>query len=216
MAMKMLRPTEFMNQMVGVGTRPKDGRTDRSHPPMMPATSAPPAVDSVSGTPPMLRTSDPNSAPIDDERADERHVGDVGRAIGDAQQLDGLVGVLRAADDRQQVAAVDRRARQDGDVRRGGAARDLAQEDAARLRHLHQVDQRLAVDRLVGDQDVDALDRHGQQLPILDLDRFAEHLHEHVAGAGDRHDVAFLAARCPRWPPRSSRCGGGAGRRARV
>ena len=64
MAMKMLRPTEFMNQMVGVGMRPKVGRTERSQPPMIPAMSAPPAVDSVSGTPPMLRTSEPNRAPI--------------------------------------------------------------------------------------------------------------------------------------------------------
>jgi hypothetical protein len=32
----------------------------------------------------------------------------------------------------------------------------------------------------------------GQQLPILDLDRaFAENVHEYVAGARDRHDVAF-------------------------
>src|SRR5438094_606900 len=51
MAMKMLRPTEFMNQTVGVGMRPKDGRTERSHPPTIPAISAPPAVDRVSGTP---------------------------------------------------------------------------------------------------------------------------------------------------------------------
>ena len=80
MAMKMLRPTEFMNQTVGVGMRPKDGRTERSQPPTIPATSAPPAVDSVSGTPPILRTSEPNSAPITIARADERHVGDVGRA----------------------------------------------------------------------------------------------------------------------------------------
>ena len=64
MAMKMLRPTEFMNQMVGVGMRPKLGRTDRSQPPMIPAMSAPPAVDSVSGTPPTLRTIEPNRAPI--------------------------------------------------------------------------------------------------------------------------------------------------------
>ena len=87
MAMKMLRPTEFMNQTVGVGMRPKVGRTERSQPPTMPAISAPPAVDSVSGTPPTLKTSEPISAPITIARADERHVGDVGRAIGDAEQL---------------------------------------------------------------------------------------------------------------------------------
>jgi hypothetical protein len=117
-----------------------------------------------------------------DERANERHVGDVGRAIGDTQQLDGFVGVLRSADNREQVAAVDRGARQDGDVGRGRAARDLPQEDAARLRHLHQVVQGLAVDRLVAHQDVDALDRHGQQLPVLDLNCGGpEHRHQQVA-----------------------------------
>src|SRR5260370_32394936 len=31
MAMKMLRPTEFMNQTVGDGMRPKEGRTERNH-----------------------------------------------------------------------------------------------------------------------------------------------------------------------------------------
>ena len=63
MAMKMLRPTEFMNQTVGDGMRPKDGRTERSQPNTIPAMSAPPAVDSVSGTPPTLKTSAPTSAP---------------------------------------------------------------------------------------------------------------------------------------------------------
>ena len=64
MAMKMLRPTEFMNQIVGIGMRPKVGRTERSHPPTIPATSAPPAVDSVRGTPPTWRTSAPISPPM--------------------------------------------------------------------------------------------------------------------------------------------------------
>ena len=63
MAMKMLSPTEFMNQTVGVGIRPNDGRTERSHPPMIPAISAPPAVDSVSGTPATLTTIAPISPP---------------------------------------------------------------------------------------------------------------------------------------------------------
>ena len=42
MAMKMFKPTEFMNQMVGDGMRPKAGRTERSHPKTMPAIRAPP------------------------------------------------------------------------------------------------------------------------------------------------------------------------------
>ena len=44
--------------------RPKAGRTERSQPATMPATSAPPAVESVSGTPPTFATSEPISAPI--------------------------------------------------------------------------------------------------------------------------------------------------------
>src|SRR5690349_4918733 len=50
MAMKTLRPTEFMNQTVGEGIRPKVGFTDLNQPKTMPAINAPPEVDSVSGT----------------------------------------------------------------------------------------------------------------------------------------------------------------------
>src|SRR5689334_2025284 len=54
MAMKMLRPTEFMNHTVGDGMRPNVGRTERSQPKNSPENSAPPAVDSVNGMPPTL------------------------------------------------------------------------------------------------------------------------------------------------------------------
>ena len=56
MAMKTLRPTEFMNHSVGCGTLPIHGFTVRSQPTKMPAMSAPPEVDSVIGTPPIGRT----------------------------------------------------------------------------------------------------------------------------------------------------------------
>ena len=82
-----------------------------------------------------------------DRRADERHVGDVGRTIRDAQHLGDGGGVLRAADDGEQVAAIDLGARQDGNIGGGRAARDLAQEDAARRRARRQLGERLAVDR---------------------------------------------------------------------
>src|SRR5262249_12903757 len=42
MAMKTLRPTEFMNHTVGDGIRPNVGRTERSQPKTMPEISAPP------------------------------------------------------------------------------------------------------------------------------------------------------------------------------
>ena len=54
MAMNTFRPTEFMNHTVGDGMRPKVGRTERSQPKKSPAISAPPEVDSVSGTLPTL------------------------------------------------------------------------------------------------------------------------------------------------------------------
>src|SRR5215813_2092383 len=53
-AMNTFRPTEFMNQTVGDGMRPNVGRTERSHPKNRPEINAPPAVDSVSGTLPIL------------------------------------------------------------------------------------------------------------------------------------------------------------------
>ena len=43
--------------------RPKNGRVERSQPNTMPEMSAPPAVDSVSGTPATFQTSAPTSAP---------------------------------------------------------------------------------------------------------------------------------------------------------
>src|SRR5215469_12183764 len=53
-AMNTFRPTEFMNHTVDDGMRPKVGRTERSHPKKIPAISAPPEVESVSGTLPIL------------------------------------------------------------------------------------------------------------------------------------------------------------------
>src|SRR5215470_2236650 len=53
-AMNTFRPTEFMNHTVGDGIRPNVGRTERSHPKNRPEINAPPAVDSVSGTLPIL------------------------------------------------------------------------------------------------------------------------------------------------------------------
>src|SRR5215510_7491159 len=53
-AINTLRPTEFMNHTVGDGIRPKVGRTERSQPKNRPAISAPPEVDRVSGTLPIL------------------------------------------------------------------------------------------------------------------------------------------------------------------
>ena len=63
-AMKMLRPTEFMNQTVEDGIRPKVGRVERSQPNTIPEINAPPAVDKVRGIPATFQTSAPTSAPI--------------------------------------------------------------------------------------------------------------------------------------------------------
>src|SRR6195256_7016421 len=53
-AMNTFRPTEFMNQTVDEGIRPKVGRTGRSHPKKRPAINTPPEGESVSGPLPTL------------------------------------------------------------------------------------------------------------------------------------------------------------------
>src|SRR6185436_12665069 len=53
-AMNTFRPTEFMNQTVEDGIRPKVGCTERSQPKKSPAIKTPPEVDKVRGTPPIL------------------------------------------------------------------------------------------------------------------------------------------------------------------
>ena len=94
------------------------------------------------------------------------------------------------------VAALHRGVRQDRNVRRGRAARDLAQEDAARLRQLRELGQRLAVDRLVAHQTSTPSTGTASSSAILDLRRIrSEHLDQHVARARDRDDVAFAQHR---------------------
>ena len=61
--MKMFNPTEFMNHTVEEGMRPKVGFTERSQPNTRPEISAPPAVESVSGTPLTRSTTAPINAP---------------------------------------------------------------------------------------------------------------------------------------------------------
>src|SRR6202043_2382901 len=63
-AMNTFRPTEFMNQTVDDGIRPKVGRTERNHPKKRPAINTPPEVETVSGTLPTLYTTAPSRAPI--------------------------------------------------------------------------------------------------------------------------------------------------------
>ena len=127
MAMKMLRPTEFMNQTVDDGMRPNVGRTERNHPATIPAMSAPPAVDSVSGTPPIFNTSEPISAPTTMAGADERDVGNIGWPIRNTQALV-MAMFLCAADDVENVTAIDLRVGQNRNRGCNRAPRDLPQD----------------------------------------------------------------------------------------
>src|SRR4029078_2717471 len=128
-----------------------------------------------------------------DRRADERHVGDIGRTVGDAQHLSGGGNILSAPHRGKQVAAIDLGARQEGDIGGGSAARDLAQEDAARRRPRRQLLERLAIDLLVRYQDGDTLDRYGDQFAVLDFDcRCPEDVDQYFALTCDRYHVTFL------------------------
>src|SRR5690625_1041280 len=51
MAIKVFRPTEFMNHRVALGTLPRLGLKLRNQPKTIPANNAPPEVDRVMGTP---------------------------------------------------------------------------------------------------------------------------------------------------------------------
>src|SRR6516165_1558196 len=63
-AINTFRPTEFINHTVDEGIRPKVGRTERNQPKKRPEINAPPVVDRVSGTLPILSTTEPSSAPM--------------------------------------------------------------------------------------------------------------------------------------------------------
>ena len=129
-AMKMLSPTEFMNQTVEVGMRPKVGCTDRNHPATSPAMSAPPAVDSVSGTPATFHTSAPISAPIVMlAPMNATSATSVGRS-GTPSSFGHGSGVLRPPDNVENVAAIDLRIGENRNGGRNGAACDFPQEDA--------------------------------------------------------------------------------------
>ena len=133
-AMKTFRPTEFMNQTVEGGMRPKVGWIERSQPKTRPEMSVPPAVDSVSGTLPTMKTSAPTSAPSAIAPPMKATSATVLGTIGIADILGGRGDVLGATDHVRMSPRWICRLRQDRDVGGGGAARDLAQEDAARLR----------------------------------------------------------------------------------
>ena len=86
-AMKTFNPTEFMNQSAGLGMRPNVGRMARYQPAMMPMMSAPPAVESVIGTPPRSDHDRADQRADRDRDADEGDVGDVGWPVEDAERF---------------------------------------------------------------------------------------------------------------------------------
>ena len=61
--MNTARPIVSNTQSAGSGMRPKVGRTERSQPKTRPMMSAPPLAVRLSGTPPTVTDSRPNSPP---------------------------------------------------------------------------------------------------------------------------------------------------------
>ena len=166
----------------------------------------------VSGTPPPSTTSAPISAPMRDSGADEGDVGDVGRAIRrrPSSLVAAAVSCVRPTSVRMSPRwiVVFGRMGIDGG---GGAARDRAggrrrapREAAASSASV------LPSTALLRDIDVDALDRHVQQLGILDLGRGCCRctFTSTSRAPATASDIALAAAPCPRSLPRSCRCGG--------
>ena len=98
--------------------RPKEGRTERNQPPTIPAISAPPAVESV-GESLHLEDKRANQGAENDPGAYERDISNIRHTVWNAQQLGDSIGILRAADYGEDVAAVNCGVRKDGD--RGGS-----------------------------------------------------------------------------------------------
>src|SRR5258708_14068621 len=62
-AMNTFRPTEFMNQTVGDGIRPKVGHTERNQPKKSPEINTPPERSSATGQLPTLSPTYPSNTP---------------------------------------------------------------------------------------------------------------------------------------------------------
>ena len=91
------------------------------------------------------------------------------------------------------------------------APRDAEEEHAAHvLGGLHDLLERAAVQRLAAHEHVVGRGRHVERLAVLDLLRAlpADHLDQHLAPAGDHHDVAAQQLRVGRAPPAAARCAG--------
>jgi len=212
-AMKTLKADRVMNHTVDEGIAPEE-RAHRAQPAEHQARH-----EGTTGGGQRQR----HAADLEHESADqgaerdrathEGDVGDVRRPIGHAQVLGGGRGVLRAADEREDVAAMNRRVGQHGNRRGRRPTRDRAQEDTAGRGPLGQLRERLAVDRLARHVDVDAFHRHAQQLGVLDSFAPSRSLARARRARRRPRSRRPRAAPCPRWRPRSSRCGGGAGRR---
>ena len=136
--------------------RPKVGRTERSQPKKRPAISAPPEVESVSGTPPTLKTSAPIRAPMAmPTPMKTTSVTSVARS-GWPSALVAGGDVLGAPDKREDVAAVELGVGRMGMSVAVAPRRILRRKTPRAPGQLRQLGQRLAVGVLAGDVDVDA------------------------------------------------------------
>ena len=120
-----------MNQTVELGMRPKSGRTERSQPKTRPEISAPPAVESVSGTPPTLKTIAPISAPsVMAAPMKATSATSLGRSAWPMTLATAAMSWVRPTIVRMSPRWITVLA-QDRDADGGGAPNDLSKEDAA-------------------------------------------------------------------------------------
>ena len=172
---------------------PNNGRTERNHPNTIPAMSAPPAVDSVSGTPFTLKTSEPSSAPSTIAAPmNATSATSVRRSATPSSLVAALMSCVRPTRVRMSPRWILVFGRMGISVAVAPRVifRRKTPRDSGRLASSSQ---RLAVDRLVCHVDVNASHRHVQKLRVLDfLCAFPDQLHEHVAGTRDRHHVTLL------------------------
>ena len=168
-AMNTFRPTEFMNQTVDDGIRPKVG-SHRTQPSEEKASNQ----YATGGGEREWHAADlvdkrTEQGADRDRPTNESHIRHVGHAIRKAQHLGSGCYVLGASDEGNDIAPLQLRIGHNRDIGCGRAADDPAQEHAARCWQMCQLCQRFSIDLLVGHIDIDTFDRHCQQFAIIDF-----------------------------------------------